>query len=175
MFRRQETVLITSASRSRQSDIHRRELRYLASMLVRVICFILAVVAFHGWLRFVAVAIAVILPWVAVVVANGGPAPERDRPAAFDPVQAVQDTPAALTADPHRVVDSEGWVDDEGWVHGRPGTAGGEWSATAEAAGSDPTADATPADPSAPADEPPGPADPRARADPGRAADSSAR
>ncbi|WP_261557920.1 DUF3099 domain-containing protein, partial [Frankia tisae] len=122
MFKRRETVLITSASRSRQSDIDRRQLRYLASMLFRVICFVLAVVAFHGWLRFVAVAIAVILPWVAVVFANGGPPPERDSPAAFEPLQAVQDAPAALTADPHRVVDSEGWVDEEGWVHGQPGT-----------------------------------------------------
>ncbi|SNQ47551.1 conserved hypothetical protein [Frankia canadensis] len=123
-FRQPRTVLITSASRSRQSDIQRRELRYLASMALRVVCFVLAVVAFHGWLRFVAVAIAVILPWVAVVAANGGPAPERDRPAAFDPgqaVQAVHDAPPALTADPHRVVDSEGWIDDEGWVHGNPG------------------------------------------------------
>ncbi|WP_261569313.1 DUF3099 domain-containing protein [Frankia gtarii] len=122
MFKRRETVLITSASRSRQSDIDRRQLRYLASMLFRVICFVLAVVAFHGWLRFVAVAIAVILPWVAVVFANGGPPPERGSPAAFEPAQAVQDAPAALTADPHRVVDSDGWVDEEGWVHGQPGT-----------------------------------------------------
>ncbi|WP_050997186.1 MULTISPECIES: DUF3099 domain-containing protein [Frankia] len=145
MFKRRETVLITSAGRSRQSDIHRRELRYLASMFFRVVCFVLAVVAFHGWLRFVAVAIAVILPWVAVVVANGGPPPERDRPATFDPVRAVQDAPAALTADPHRVVDSDGWVDDEGWVHGRPSTApAGGGSATADAAPGHPAADPPP-------------------------------
>ncbi|KJE23555.1 Protein of unknown function (DUF3099) [Frankia torreyi] len=176
MFKRRETVLITSAGRSRQSDIHRRERRYLASMLFRVICFVLAVVAFQGWLRFIAVAIAVILPWVAVVVANGGPPPERDRPATFDPVRAVQDAPAALTADPHRVVDSEGWVDDAGWVHGRPSAApGGAWSATADAASEYPADASTPGSSSSgssssgsstPGNEPPGPAEASARADP---------
>ncbi|WP_462188564.1 DUF3099 domain-containing protein, partial [Frankia sp. CcWB2] len=96
MFRRQDTVLITSAARSRQSDIHRREVRYLLSMMFRMLCFVLAVVAFHGWLRFVAVAMAVIIPWVAVVIANGGPAPERDRPASYDPGQPAAGEPPAL-------------------------------------------------------------------------------
>ncbi len=114
-------MLITSASRSRESDIHRRELRYLASMAFRVVCLVFAVVAFHGWLRFVAVAIAVVMPWIAVVAANGGPAPERQQPVTFEPQQAVARAPAALSADPHTVVDSEGWVDEQGWVHGTPG------------------------------------------------------
>jgi hypothetical protein len=127
MFRRQETVLITSAAQSRQAEIHRREMRYLASMMFRVVCFVLAVVVLHGWLRFVGIAIAVVLPWIAVVIANGGPPPERKRPVIYDPGQAVpaaQDAPAALEADPHRVVDSEGWVDDQGWVHGDLGPRG---------------------------------------------------
>ncbi|CAO5254717.1 DUF3099 domain-containing protein [Frankia sp. AgKG'84/4] len=121
MRSRRRTVLITSASRSRESDIHRRELRYLASMAFRVVCLVFAVVAFHGWLRFVAVAIAVVMPWIAVVVANGPPAPERQQPVTFDPQQTVAQAPAALSADPHTVVDSEGWVDEQGWVHGTPG------------------------------------------------------
>lgn len=157
-FRPPRSVLITSASRSRQSDIHRRELRYLASMALRVVCFVLAVVAFHGWLRFVAVAVAVILPWVAVVAANGGPAPERHQPVVYDPDQVVRDdAPAALTADPHRVVDSEGWIDEEGWVHGHPGpppssSRSSRSSPTSPSSPSDPHDSSDPSDPSGPTD-----------------------
>jgi hypothetical protein len=152
MLRRRQTVLITSASRSRQSDIQRREVRYLASMAFRVVCFLLAVIVFHGWLRFVAVGIAIVLPWIAVIAANGGPPPERHRPVTFEPQQAERDAPAALTANPHRVVDSEGWVDDEGWVHGSPGRppAGG----AADATGPGPGPDEEPVPPTPPTDAP---------------------
>ncbi|ABD11284.1 hypothetical protein CcI156_21360 [Frankia sp. CcI156] len=139
MFRRQDTVLITSAARSRQWDIHRREVRYLLSMMFRMLCFVLAVVAFHGWLRFVAVAMAVIIPWVAVVIANGGPTPERDRPVSYDPGQPAAGELPALEADPHRVVDSEGWVDDEGWVHGHPDPPGRDGTGLGEASVSGPS------------------------------------
>lgn len=113
-------MLITSAGRSRQWEIHRRELRYLASMGFRVVCFLLAVLVFHGWLRYLLVGVAVVLPWVAVVVANGGPAPERGTPVTFDPARAAQEVPTAIEASTHQVVDSDGWVDESGWVHAGP-------------------------------------------------------
>ncbi|CAO5187308.1 hypothetical protein FAIPA1_620011 [Frankia sp. AiPs1] len=133
-LRQERSVLITSAGRSRQSDIHRRELRYLASMAFRVVCFLLAVLVFHGWLRYLGVGVAVVLPWVAVVVANGGPTPERDKPELFDPVRVVEEAPPALEAAAHQVVDSDGWVDESGWVHAGPaapaaGSAGSAGSA----------------------------------------------
>jgi hypothetical protein len=41
-------------------------------MSVRTVCFILAVV-FDGWLRWTMAAAAIVLPYVAVVMANAGP------------------------------------------------------------------------------------------------------
>lgn len=64
-----EAVNITSAQPGRSVDLHRRQLRYLISMLIRTVCFVLAVVA-SGPLRWVFVACAILLPYVAVVFAN---------------------------------------------------------------------------------------------------------
>jgi hypothetical protein len=45
--------------------------RYLVSMGVRTVCFLLAVVV-HGPLRWAFVAAAIVLPYLAVVFANAG-------------------------------------------------------------------------------------------------------
>jgi len=63
------TPIITSARPSQSADIRRREIRYLASMGIRTMCFVLAIVT-DGPLRWVLVAGAVFLPYVAVVLAN---------------------------------------------------------------------------------------------------------
>jgi hypothetical protein len=63
---------ITSAQSSLDDDLGPRMRKYLISMSVRTLCFILAVV-FDGPLRWVFAAAAVVLPYVAVVVANAGP------------------------------------------------------------------------------------------------------
>lgn len=62
-------VSITSARASRSSDIRKRQIRYLCSMGLRTACFVLAVVT-TGPLRWVFVAGAIILPYIAVVLAN---------------------------------------------------------------------------------------------------------
>ncbi len=64
-----EPVTITTARPSRSADIRRREVRYLLSMAIRTLCFVLAVVT-SGALRWSLVAAAVFLPYVAVVLAN---------------------------------------------------------------------------------------------------------
>ncbi|GAB3594254.1 hypothetical protein GCM10027446_17820 [Angustibacter peucedani] len=63
---------ITSAQASLDDDLGPRMRKYLVSMSVRTVCFVLAVV-FEGPLRWVFAAAAVVLPYVAVVVANAGP------------------------------------------------------------------------------------------------------
>ena len=63
------TTVITSARTSRSDDIRRRQLRYLLSMGVRTACFVLAVLT-SGPLRWTLLAGAVLLPYVAVVIAN---------------------------------------------------------------------------------------------------------
>lgn len=62
-------VSITSARPSRSSDIRKRQTRYLMSMGIRTICFVLAIVT-SGPLRWSLVAGAIFLPYVAVVLAN---------------------------------------------------------------------------------------------------------
>ena len=89
-------VSITSARASHSVDIHKRQTRYLLSMGIRTTCFILAIVT-TGWLRWVLVAGAVFLPYVAVVLANA-----TDR--------RSQPGPAAFVREEHRVL--EGPVDD---------------------------------------------------------------
>jgi hypothetical protein len=68
---RRETapVRITTAPTSHHDDIDRRRRRYVVSMAIRTVCFIGAVLV-DGWLRWVLVVGAFILPYVAVVMAN---------------------------------------------------------------------------------------------------------
>jgi Protein of unknown function (DUF3099) len=62
-------VTITSARPALSADIRRREIRYLLSMGIRTACFVLAIVT-DGPVRWVLVAGAVFLPYIAVVLAN---------------------------------------------------------------------------------------------------------
>ncbi|HWJ83473.1 MAG TPA: DUF3099 domain-containing protein [Nocardioides sp.] len=66
-------IRITTAGSSPQADLARRQRRYLIAMGTRVVCFIGAVisgVAGIGWLWPILVAGALILPYIAVVMAN---------------------------------------------------------------------------------------------------------
>jgi Protein of unknown function (DUF3099) len=67
----QPVYQITSARPGVRDDVDSRTRRYLFSMAVRTACFIGAVVA-HGWLRYVLIAGALVLPYLAVVLANAG-------------------------------------------------------------------------------------------------------
>jgi Flp pilus assembly protein TadB len=70
---REQPVLVTTAGRSPGEDRRDRERRYLITMGFRVVAFVVALVVTKGWIRIVAIAAAMILPWVAVVLANSGP------------------------------------------------------------------------------------------------------
>ncbi len=65
-----DAVRITTASASRTEEIAGRQRRYVISMTIRTICFVAAVLVGPGWLRWVLVAAALLLPYVAVVMAN---------------------------------------------------------------------------------------------------------
>ncbi len=62
-------IRITTASSSRNEDIAARQRRYVFSMALRTVCFVGAVVT-TGVLRWVLVAAALVLPYIAVVMAN---------------------------------------------------------------------------------------------------------
>jgi Flp pilus assembly protein TadB len=85
---------VTNARVSLSADQASRSRRYLISMSIRVICFVLCVV-FTGWLRWAFFIGALILPWVAVVIANAG----RENAASAD--QAVQQSPWLLEQSPN--------------------------------------------------------------------------
>src|SRR6478752_1551494 len=68
-----EAVRITTAPSNRNADIAARQKRYLISMTLRSLCFvgaIIAALAHVGWLWPILIAGALILPYVAVVMAN---------------------------------------------------------------------------------------------------------
>jgi Mn2+/Fe2+ NRAMP family transporter len=65
-----DAVRITTASASRNEEIAGRQRRYVISMTIRTICFVAAILVGSGWLRWVLVAAALLLPYVAVVMAN---------------------------------------------------------------------------------------------------------
>jgi hypothetical protein len=71
--RETEAVRITSAAASRNEDIAARQKRYLFSMAIRTLCFVGAIVAslleIH-WLWPILIVGALLLPYVAVVMAN---------------------------------------------------------------------------------------------------------
>ena len=71
MERSGDPVSITNAAISHSQDVRSRQTRYVISMLIRTACFIGAIVA-SGPLRWVLVAAALFLPYIAVVLANAG-------------------------------------------------------------------------------------------------------
>lgn len=68
---REAPVRITSVAAPLSDDVSARARRYLVQMTIRVVCFVGAVAIDH-WTRWVLLAGAVVLPYVAVVLANAG-------------------------------------------------------------------------------------------------------
>ncbi len=62
---------VTNAQPSLSADQADRYRKYLISMSIRIFSFV-ACIATHGWLRVSFFVGALILPWVAVVIANAG-------------------------------------------------------------------------------------------------------
>lgn len=62
---------VTTAQKALSEDQQARVRRYLISMAIRTGCFI-GVIFTEGWMRWVLVVGALVLPYVAVVMANAG-------------------------------------------------------------------------------------------------------
>lgn len=60
---------VTTAHESLEAEQRHRIKRYLVTMTIRTVCFV-AAVPLQGWLRWTSVALAVVLPYFAVVMAN---------------------------------------------------------------------------------------------------------
>jgi len=65
-----DVVRITTAPESPGADMAHRQKRYMISMGLRTVFFVAAIVVGAGWLRWVLVGAALLLPTIAVVMAN---------------------------------------------------------------------------------------------------------
>ena len=80
--RRGQAHVVTEARPGLSADIAYRERRYLIMMGIRTVCFLTAILMFvnHlGWLTAIPVAGALIIPYFAVIFANGGREPSTSR------------------------------------------------------------------------------------------------
>jgi hypothetical protein len=78
----QPVHLVTQARRPMSEDIAYRQHRYLLMMGIRTVCFFAALLMFinHlGWLTAIPAVGAIVIPYIAVVFANGGREPDNTR------------------------------------------------------------------------------------------------
>lgn len=111
-----QPVLITDAARSQDDQLRSRERRYVLMMALRAVCIVAGAILVGTsapllwlWLPLCAVGM-VLLPWLAVLLANDRPPKEKHRLAnRLRRRRAEEIVPRALTADegPHRVIDAE--------------------------------------------------------------------
>jgi len=89
-------IRITSAHTAHSADIAARQRRYVLSMAVRTLCFLLAVVFAGTFLMWLLIAASFILPYVAVVMANATASTDPDDAPthAFDPQRPELEGPA---------------------------------------------------------------------------------
>jgi Flp pilus assembly protein TadB len=78
-----EPISISDVRPSKSADIRSREIKYLVSMGIRTVCFVLAIVV-SGPLRWAFVVAAFTVPYFAVVIAN---AARHTQPDGFQPYQ----------------------------------------------------------------------------------------
>jgi len=83
-----EPVRITTASRSHSDEVWAREKRYIITMGIRTACFIAAVLCYLSplprWFTWVFMIGSLVLPYIAVVMANAGVSPDPGGPDPFD-------------------------------------------------------------------------------------------
>lgn len=97
--RRGEPVAsVTTAAEGRSSDLASRQRRYLVTMGIRLACLPLAVLV-DGWLRWFFIIGAVVLPYIAVVIANATRRPSAGTISPVTPPVRPQLPPASRADD----------------------------------------------------------------------------
>ncbi len=83
----QEVFRITGARAGLTEDVKGRQRRYVISMSIRTVCFVLAIALWHVQTVLAAIALVLggILPYIAVVIANAGRENSSAAPPAFIP------------------------------------------------------------------------------------------
>ncbi|MFY1669346.1 DUF3099 domain-containing protein [Plantactinospora sp. WMMB334] len=111
-----QPILITDASRSQDDQLHSRQRRYIVMMSIRALCVVAGAILVGAnapllwlWLPLCAVGM-VLIPWLAVLLANDRPPKEEHRIGARLRRSHLDGTPPrSLSAEdrPHRVIDAE--------------------------------------------------------------------
>lgn len=95
MARREpDPVRITTATRGHSDDVSSRQRRYVISMTIRTICFLLAVASIGHWFMWIFLAASFVLPYVAVVIANTGAGPDPGGPDLVPPDPSTRALPS---------------------------------------------------------------------------------
>ena len=80
--RAEQVHLVTQARRPMSEDIRYRQHRYLIMMGIRVLCFAISIILFVEhlrWLVLIPAVGAILIPYFAVIFANGGREPDNVR------------------------------------------------------------------------------------------------
>ncbi len=80
--RGEQVHLVTQARKPLSEDISYRQHRYLFMMAIRTACFAIAIIMFVNhlrWLILIPAVGAVLIPYIAVIFANGGREPDNTR------------------------------------------------------------------------------------------------
>lgn len=113
-----QPILITDASRSQAEQLSSRQVRYVVMMAVRVVCLIVGAILVGAkapllwlWLPLCGIGM-VLVPWLAVLLANDRPPKEEHRfTNRLRRQQRDLSPPRSLAASaedrPHRVIDAE--------------------------------------------------------------------
>lgn len=83
---------VTDAQSAADEDYRRRIRQYTISMIIRVVCLLLAFV-FSGPIRWVLLAGAIVFPWIAVVIANS----RDERLVEYDVSRVTERAPRSLS------------------------------------------------------------------------------
>jgi hypothetical protein len=101
--RAERPVVITDAPRSPDDELRSRQIRYLIMMSIRAVCLILAAILVSLrvpllplWL-ILCVAAMVLLPWLAVILANDGPPKDEYRRPSQRRHTRVEEPPNAIS------------------------------------------------------------------------------
>ncbi len=104
-------MLITEAAPSLLEQHDARKRRYIITMAVRALCLILATVFYQTlWVMAVFAILAIVLPWIAVMVANDRPPQKSLNPHRFRADQTGMSITAAAPKPaiaPVRIIDAD--------------------------------------------------------------------
>jgi len=96
-----QPVRITSAAQSHSDELWSREKRYMITMGIRTACFLIAVVTYLSslpvWIAWVFMGGSLVLPYIAVVMANAGVTPDPEGLDFFDGSTGAQALEAPRT------------------------------------------------------------------------------